>query len=394
MNCPGSVAAIAALPPGEPSIYAAQGTVAHAEAERILANIQAGKDPEWDKNLGYELEADGFDIEVDDEMLDGVRQYVEYLTNTLERLGLSAKDDLVVEQRFALEHIDKEAYGTSDAVIVAPMNRLFVADLKYGRSFVNHVNNPQLRIYALGAYYKLPEMDRLDLSGVETIIAQPRVGQFPDTIRSEFIGVDELLAFEKDYTAAILRVRMGDTTRKAGKWCKYCTAKATCEAVREDIARSAFDDFQHVLTREVQPPAPEALTEQQLAFVLDNADRIKGWADDVFGYAFRLAEAGKRVPGWKLVKKTGNRKWKDVTKAEKQVAKLLDDTKRPKMYKPPVLQSPNQIEKLLGSKRKAEIEDLYMIPEGKPTLVRDADARKKTAPAIASDFAGLLLDNL
>ena len=85
--------------------------------------------------------------------------------------GYQRGHDLRVEVKFDLTHIDAEAFGTCDAVIVAPMNRIIVVDYKHGKGHAVEVeNNHQLQYYALGAYYALPASDQCDIEYVEMVI--------------------------------------------------------------------------------------------------------------------------------------------------------------------------------------------------------------------------------
>jgi hypothetical protein len=128
-ECPGSVALSATVPPQESSAYAEEGTEAHELGAKWL--ISNGKTPECD----------------DDEMLDNVRVYVDYVFGLM-----GSKCKLFVEHGFDLSDVYPGAYGTNDAAVYDGVNKiLYVIDLKYGAGiYVSAKNNPQLRYYALG----------------------------------------------------------------------------------------------------------------------------------------------------------------------------------------------------------------------------------------------------
>lgn len=384
-NCPGSVKLIDSLPPAPSSQYAAEGTVAHWVAEQWLNSGVWQDDEIRHKYVGTTMVQDGFEIEITDEMVDAVEVYKnavwEYVFGS--RHGEKGLDglragDIRTEVKFALTHIDPEAFGTCDLVIVKPMDRIIVMDYKHGKGHAVEVTeNKQLLYYALGALYELPPEER-DFGYVETVIVQPRAKHPDGPIRKHVYRLSELREFGYGLKEAVERVRKGDDTPKAGAWCKFCNAKPVCPAVRKDIQERAALDFDCVEEKPVQLPEPSTLQPERLAQLLRNAETIRGWCDSVAGLAFQLAEHGTQIPGYKLVQKTGNRKWQneaDVLAAFE--LEFGDDIFNKK------LKSPAQMEKLL-KKRKAEIEPYVVIPVTGKSLVPEEDAR--TGVGTAADF--------
>src|SRR5690606_17957678 len=130
------------------SEYAAEGTKAHKLAEGILL----------DK---IDEPADGTN-----EMFEHVSRYVEAV---LEKWIPGAQ--LYVEQRLEFSPWVPEGFGTGDAVIVSD-DVLEIIDLKYGKGVqVDAENNPQLRLYALGAYNEFGAL--YDFQTVRMTIVQP-----------------------------------------------------------------------------------------------------------------------------------------------------------------------------------------------------------------------------
>src|SRR5687768_15513757 len=107
-NCPGSVA----LSRGRPSSskYAAEGSVAHEVADRVLK----GDIISADALLGHIFQHEGFEIEVDDEMVEAVNDYVHFVH---EEVGDGI---LLTEQPVPIGHLTGEtgATGTSDVIII------------------------------------------------------------------------------------------------------------------------------------------------------------------------------------------------------------------------------------------------------------------------------------
>jgi hypothetical protein len=379
-NCPGSVKLIQRVPPSEGSVYSATGTVAHSMGE-IWLKDGIYSDNHMEKYIGQTFVEDGFEIEVTEEMIEAVKLYKNTVWQYLFEYRLRHHLDLRTEVRFSLAHIDPEAFGTCDAVIVAPMNRIVIIDYKHGQGHPVEVeNNKQLLYYALGAYYDLPESQRLDIGFIETVIVQPRARHLDGPVRKHVYRLDELRAFERDLRDAVGRIRSGEDGLAAGSHCKFCPAKPICPAIRRDIAERAGLDFECIESAPVSLPPATTLAAERLAHLLRNADTIRDWCASIGQLAFALAERGTEIPGYKLVEKAGRRKWADeadVRKAfELEFGDAIFNTE---------LKSPAQMEKLL-KKRKSEIAPYVIIPPGGKSLVPVEDAREAVVSGAAMDF--------
>jgi hypothetical protein len=66
----------------------------------------------------------------------------------------------------------------------------------------------------------------------------------------------------------------------------------------------------------------DALPVEQIGVYLQNADVIEQWITDLHALAFQILEAGKPVPGYKLVAKRATRQW--VNEEDAKVALLKD----------------------------------------------------------------------
>ncbi len=98
-GCPGSVRLSKDIKQTE-SPYAKEGTQAHDLAYEILKHIIKN-----DTDLGFDY------TKHDQEMLDAVEVYVEYVLDHL-------TDDTYLEHKFYLKSIHKDLYGTADCVIL------------------------------------------------------------------------------------------------------------------------------------------------------------------------------------------------------------------------------------------------------------------------------------
>ncbi len=383
-ECPGSVILAKNAPPQKASFAAAQGTVAHSIAERYL---KKGKRVDT-RPLGDILEADGFGVEVDADMLDAVSVYVDHVLDTMENSGVPA-GRLRVEVGFTLSHLDPDAYGTCDTVL-GLAKRPVIFDYKHGAGVPVEVGgNKQTLYYALGYFYSLSRRERANVKGVETVIVQPRCPHPDGAVRSMRYTVTELLEFEDGLRKAIQRVRRGDDTLKAGSHCKFCPAKPICSEARAFALKAVFTDFSDLEDDEFEgeglnnPIDYTRLTPEQIGRVLDKIPFILDWCEKVSQHALGLAEAGKDIPGHILTNRLARRRW---TKGAENILYLLFGEK---IYGKPKLLSPNQIEKFIPRGERHVLDTLWEKPETGRTLARVESKRKKLLPSLMTDFIDL-----
>lgn len=286
-----------------------------------------------------------------------------YIDIVLERINAAAAVNpdvkVILEQRLDYSPWVPDGFGTGDAVIIAD-GILEVVDLKFGKGVpVEAEGNTQMRLYALGAIHLFG-----DLYEVETVrmtIVQPRL----DAVTTDEISAEELLRWADEYVRprAELAAR-GEGELVAGEHCRFCRARYTCRALAEWNLELAKYDFK----------APELLTDEEVAEVLERAEALARWVADVQDYALDQAvNHGKKWPGWKLVEGRSNRRYKD----EAAVAQILlsEGYGEDEIYQKS-LKGISAMEKMLGKKRFAELLGDYVEkPPGKPTLVRQDDKR-------------------
>lgn len=164
--------------------------------------------------------------------------------------------EMHVEQRLPIfGGVIPNQFGTSDAVILFP-KLLKCADLKFGRGVqVFAEENEQLMLYALGA---LDEFDLLgEIEEVELIVHQPRLNHYD----SWTCSVEHLRAFEQRAIAAgklalsiIDNVDFGEgdvplaDLNPGPDQCRFCKAKATCPALRDQVLSTVAGDFDDIST--------------------------------------------------------------------------------------------------------------------------------------------------
>lgn len=368
INCPPSVRLEAQFP-DDGSVYADEGTFAHWVAEAYLNQaINPQPTAAW-KMTRAALQAHKYWSEALHDHISG------YATQVLEHFNAVKQRcpdaEILLEQRLDFSRWVPGGFGTGDVVIIAD-GTVEVIDLKYGAGVpVSAEDNPQLRLYGLGAIEAYGFLYGCDQ--VTTTIIQPRL----DSISSETMTAAELLAWAEETVAPIAALaEAGEGEYQPGDHCKFCRAKAVCRARANDsmaAAKKAFTD-------------PALLTDDEIADILAKAESLIAWADDVQEYALdQAANHGKKWPGWKLVEGRSNRKYAD----EDRVADWLrgKGIKDAIMYERKML-GLTAMEKAIGKSLFAKLpEGLIIKPQGKPTLVPASDKRPEINSLAAAQEA-------
>ena len=401
MLCPGKIV----LEEGKPnstSKYAAEGTAAHQVLTWALQEERPAS-----AYIGRVIEADGFIFEVDQDMANHVQVCVDY-ANDLKGDDGTIFADIRVNYSSYLNTPENEAWGTAD-VIVARGTELIVVDFKYGMGVeVDAEKNPQMSLYGLGAlqaYHGLVA----DFERVRMAISQPRIKSAP----SEWdCSVDELEAWGRSTArdavttcvAAMDRAPvMGDGgfalsyLRPSEKACKFCRAKATCPALRDEvtfnvasITGATADEFPDVIEQQVERPTSES-DEAWLAACLSKVDLIEDWCKAIRAETERRLLAGAPVPGYKLVQgKRGARQWTDAKVAEETLKTMR--VKLEDMYDFKLI-SPTTADKLakagtIGPRQWPKLQNLITQSEGKPHVAPVSDSRPAlVVTPVVEDFS-------
>ena len=365
MNCNGSARLEEQFPESE-SDFAKEGTLAHELAELKLRKyfIETGmakrayttKLNKLKKNELWQDEMEGY-----------TEEYVDYVKQTI--LSFSERPMLEIESKLDFNAYVPESFGTADCIIVAG-SKLYVVDLKYGKGVpVYAENNPQLKLYALGAYLKYSIL--YNITEIQMTIVQPRLSNISESI----IPVKDLLQWaETILKPNAERAFRGEGGFNAGEHCKFCRAKAQCRARAEKnmIVETAVKE-------------PALLSNEEIGELLKKAGDLAAWASDLESYALNAALKGDNIPGWKAVNGRSSRKFNDTD----EVFKLLIEkeiTEEALLYDRKPLSLTN-VEKLISKKVFNEVlADHVITSPGKPTLVQDTDKREAITNVVkASD---------
>jgi hypothetical protein len=353
MNCPGSLR----FRETESSRFADEGTFAHDIAARALLD---GRSP-W-AYLGVKSEDGRFTV--DEDMAEAIDSYVTVVRTLKHENAL-----LYVEKKVSLF---PNVWGTADAIVIDG-DDWHVVDLKFGQGVLVDVKeNPQLMIYGLASWNQFREKHG-EPKTITLHVVQPRHHQGGHTHQKK--RLKELLSWlETDLAPAVKAVMDGSETLKAGDWCGFCPAASTCPEIHRvsvEQAKSAFSNVPDVIEQVTGPMRPEDLTPDQLGQILQVLPQIESWMKNMRANAFERMMSGQDVPGYKLVRTSPHRRWRNVNQAFQVVSKKHDN---------PMdlvsLKSPAQVEKILGPCGKDVVASLVEKPEGQLTLAPSTDRRK------------------
>lgn len=351
--------------PEATSIYAEEGTKAHAAAEQVLCRVHSPKDIDsaMSESLGYEI--------------------APYINYVLSRYAELTKENpyaasLLIEQKVDYSDYAPGGFGTSDTIIVAG-DLIEIVDLKYGKGVpVSAYENPQMRLYALGALKMLDEL--YNFKTVRMTIVQPRL----DNISTDELTVEELKQWGEEVVKPQAEQAVkGEGLFVPGPHCRFCPMSGKC--------RAQSLQTQHLAPVSIRQQAAE-LTPSEVAQILPQIDQVEQFIKAVKDYAAAELLQGHEIPGYKLVEGRSVRQYKDDLKVSETLRKagyaeaLIYDRK---------LIGITAMEKLLGKKEFNDLlGDLVEKPAGKPTLAPCSDKRDIYKPVTAlEDYADLYNSN-
>ncbi|RWA81466.1 MAG: DUF2800 domain-containing protein [Mesorhizobium sp.] len=394
VHCAGALTLAQFAPPQRESIHSARGTACHQIAEKCL---RTGVDAS--SFLGEIEKTKEREIEIDEELVNSAQEYVDYcrsLNPDIMKSGVH--EQRWIEQKFDLSALGTpfDAGGTGDFVCYDPRHKtLEIVDLKNGMGVVDVNENPQLRTYGLGALLAHPD---LDVERVTVTIVQPRAPHKDGRIRSETFHVADLIDWTADLLKAMQRSKQAmdehaaangntvlldewrDKWLKPGK-CTFCPVEGSCPALKRDamsVAAVWFDDMD-------QPRLGNAALDTDPASLnrdLNMIPMLEDWIKARRALAHSMAEQGVEFEDHMLVDKIGNRKWADDTAP--LVMAMQENGVDP--FAEPKLLSPAQLEKLLGSKRKALIEPFVVREVTGTNLVSRTKTTRSAAKTKAETY--------
>lgn len=379
MNCT-AAPRLEATQPESTSVYAEEGTLAHEICECKLRfkgfpdMYKFAKEPQDLYILEHQSSWEEHPL-YNPEMEEYTDQYVDIVLDHLKDARKTCPDaTLWVEEKINLTDFIPEGFGTSDAGIIAD-GFMEVFDFKYGKGVaVSAKNNPQMMVYALGAY-KLFEAEYA-VTMVKMTIVQPRIGN----LSSADISAEYLLKWgnEELKPKAKIAFEGKNTTQEAGEWCKFCAVKRQCRALAEYSTNAC---------KKTDTDA-RLLTIDEIGELLEKIPTIETWIAGVKDYALEASLGGTKVPGFKIVEGRSLRKISDPMELSARL--VTAGYEESSLYKPKELQTISALEKIVGKKKFAELADgCIEKPAGKPTLAPDTDKRPEYKKP-EGDFADII----
>lgn len=346
LACPPSAVANEAYP-NQDTAFAQEGTTAHEVAEIIArARLEDGSEPH---EMSYPI---GFNRE----MVECAKGYADYI----EEQKKSNDATVLLERKVDFSDWVPDGFGTCDCLIIQD-DTLTVIDYKYGQGVaVSATNNPQLRLYALGAMNDYGSV--LGITNIEMHIYQPRL----NNISVDKITVEELMEWaDKTVKPTAEKAIKGKGKYCPGEHCRFCLHAGKCRALTKACT-------EYIDTHGAKVSLP-VLAPYEVADVLRMEPLISLWLKKVKEQALTTLMNGEELPGYKLVEgKLGNRKWKN----EMEVAATLGKLYSSDIYTETRLLSPSQMDKAIGKKKVAELlDELIERAPGAPTIAPIHDKR-------------------
>lgn len=282
INCPGSVALVAKMPPQVENKYMAEGLLLHACMEELLADGELG-----DVAAKHHLTPDQADK-------------LAYCLKALDEIDPDQSMVFNQEVEVAFEGVPglSEVFGNVD-LIGRLGNRVIVLDWKFGDGvIVEAEDNHQGLFYAAAAMNTTATKWAFDgATEIEIVIVQPF-----ETRRwvTTFKRLDQFVA---DLQTAVRTALRDDAPTQIGDHCRFCTAKTICPSMTGAVERTVHQ-------------ALAALDPEQLGRALTLASQLEDFIADARKLAQDRLEKNLPVPGYKLVAKRATRQWADPARAQ------------------------------------------------------------------------------
>lgn len=366
--CPGSVQANANKP-WEQSIYALEGTTAHALLE-VCLRTHSDPEPFLDKVLGKDDNGDEL-MPVDEDMIDAVGFALDYVRGYL------------AQNKNAILRIEKPVYpgkllglkphslcwGRPDVQLVIPQVECVTLDYKHGIGIPVAVkDNPQIKLYHLGSRQEYGRYRRY-----RSVVIQPRVPKRRPI--QEFTLTDkELVAWAENTVKPVIPLALSDNApRVAGDHCRYCAKEGKCSAQLKQTFDKASKEF-------AKDPKEASLAD--IAKYLDQVPFVEQTIAALKEHAVRVAHSGVKIPGYVPAFTNQRRIWRDEDKAADALGKL---GLTPKEKYSVQLLSPAKVEPILrqkgkmppkrrGQKRTGPMDAFIAYTEANPSIAKEPPA--------------------
>lgn len=277
VNCPASIKLSENIKQKR-SVYAAEGTAAHALIEELFKGVDI------DKIETIE------DFKVNEDMRIAAKEYEKYVRK-------NCKENLLIEHRVDLSWLSDNkvpVFGTVDGVSWEDFGTLQVYDFKYGVKPVNPKENYQLMFYALGFLTK-NGINYEDFEKIELHIVQPRAGGE----KMWECSIDKLKKYAKLLREKINEALSENAEIKLGNHCFFCPAKNVCPEQRKKSLEIAQKEFSEI------PQIPL----DELVEIFKYKEIITNYLKGVEEFLTEQIEKGEIVKGVGIFDGRKTRKW-------------------------------------------------------------------------------------
>lgn len=360
------------------SEYAEEGRLAHSFCElKVLKKFTASMNQRTFMTKINKLKKDE---RYSPEMDKTSDLYVEHLTERAMQFGTVPY--VAAEVRVDYSDYVPEGFGTCDCVMIGG-DTIIITDYKHGKGIpVSSENNPQMKLYALGALRKYRAIYGDSIKKAVLIIEQLRLSETPSVWETT---VHELISWGNSVRPIAEKAYMGLGEFVPGEHCRFCRGKAQCKArASQNTALEEFKGF--VPAGRAKLGDSNILTDAEVGELLTRGAELVKWYKDLEEYALEAALKGADIKGWKAVAGRSVRSFSDTDKALEAIrAAGYDDAL---LYERRA-KSLTELEKLMGKKEFEEKVGAFVVkPMGKPTLAPLSDKREPYSSA-AADFAAV-----
>lgn len=374
INCPPS-ARLQEKFPNETSVYAEAGTFVHELCEYKLKKAH--------KKRVRRPQSEEYDDEAAERNSD---LYCEIVTEAEEAMRAEHGEVvMLIEEKLDFSAYVPDGFGSGDCILCSP-GEIHVFDYKNGHLFVDADHNSQMMLYALAAVTAYDFI--FDFQTVSMTIVQPNV----DNISTYTVSKKELMEWGEWLKPIARMAYEGKGEQNPGEWCRFCRAKAVCEARKKEALSLAREEFLDLDARDAAlsddetdataPYDPDTETavfkqpmlvpQEEIERILPLLNRIEDWIQSVFAYVSNEAiQHGVKWKGYKVVEGRSRRQFTDT----KAVISAAIDAGYTDIYKKELI-SLTEFEKLMGKKAFQSVLGEYVVkPPGKLTLVPESDPR-------------------
>ena len=340
INCPGSVALVAKMPPKDSSTYADRGTLLHNAMAAILdSDTVTPESMLWTTYKGETLTGELLSEKILPALaaLDAIdpEGVMEYAVETVVGFGAYLPG----------------VFGSAD-LLGRLGSRAVVLDWKFGDGVAVSAEENEQGLFYAAAAMRTPETAWVfdGAEEIEIVIVQP------PAVKRWVTTVKRVKEFERALKRAVKASAMPDAAIVVGDHCRWCAAKPLCPKMTGAVDRAVKVQL-------------ENLPAETIGAYLGNADLLEDWIKDLRALAMTMMEAGAKVPGYKLVAKRSVRKWLDEGKATQALTALGIDPVKLELV------SPAQAEKLLKPSKQALPDDLVASVSSGTTFAPESDPR-------------------